>query len=71
MYERMAKEAEEFTDIAFQFRSVGDIEKIHEERYWALLKNVEAMQTFKKSGVVMWEYRSCGHVVVSLEAPKE
>ena len=72
MYERMAKEAEEegFTDLAAQFRGVGAIEKMHEERYRALLHNIEAMEVFKKSGVTMWECRNCGHVVVGLEAPE-
>ena len=72
MYERMAKEAEEegFTELAAQFRGVAAIEKMHEERYRALLKNVEAMEVFKKSGVTMWECRNCGHVVVGLEAPE-
>lgn len=71
MYERMAKEAEEegFTELAAQFRGVAAIEKLHEERYRVLLRNVEAMEVFKKSGVVMWECRNCGHVVVGLEAP--
>ncbi len=72
MYERMAKDAEEegFTDLAAQFRAVGAIEKMHEERYRALLKNVQSMEVFKKSGVTMWECRNCGHVVVGLEAPQ-
>ena len=72
MYERMAKDAEEegFTELAAQFRGVGAIEKLHEERYRALLKNVETMEVFKKSGVTMWECRNCGHVVVGLEAPE-
>ena len=72
MYESMAKEAEEegFPELAAQFRGVGAIEKLHEERYRALLKNVEAMEVFKKSGVTMWECRNCGHVVVGLEAPE-
>ena len=72
MYERMAKEAEEegFPELAAQFRGVGAIDKLHEERYRALLKNVEAMEVFKKSGVTMWECRNCGHVVVGLEAPE-
>jgi rubrerythrin len=57
MYERMAKDAEEegFADLAKQFRAVGAIEKMHEERYRKLLHNVEAMEVFKKSGVTMWE----------------
>ncbi len=73
MYERMAKDAEEegFTELAKQFRGVAAIEKMHEERYRALLKNVEAMEVFKKSGVTIWECRNCGHVVVGTEAPEE
>ena len=72
MYERMAKEAEEegFPELAAQFRGVGAIEKHHEERYRALLKNVEAMEVFKKSGVTIWECRNCGHIVVGTEAPE-
>ncbi len=72
MYERMAREADEegFSALAAQFRGVAAIEKMHEERYRALLKNVEAMEVFKKSGVVMWECRNCGHVVVGTSAPE-
>ena len=72
MYERMAKDAEEegFTELAAQFRGVAAIEKMHEERYRALLQNVEAMAVFKKSGVTVWECRNCGHVCVGLEAPE-
>lgn len=72
MYERMAKEAEEegFFALAAQFRGVAAIEKMHEERYRALLKNVETMEVFKKSGVTMWECRNCGHVVVGTAAPE-
>ncbi len=73
MYERMAKDAEEegFKELAEQFRGVAAIEKMHEERYRALLKNVEAMEVFKKSGVTIWECRNCGHVVVGTEAPEK
>ncbi len=72
MYERMARdaEAEGFAELAAQFRGVAAIEKMHEERYRALLKNVEAMEVFKKSGVTVWECRNCGHVVVGLSAPE-
>jgi len=72
MYERMAREAEEegFSALAAQFRGVAAIEKMHEERYRALLKNVETMEVFRKSGVVMWECRNCGHVVVGTSAPE-
>ena len=72
MYDRMAREAEEegFTALAAQFRGVAAIEKMHEERYRALLKNVETMEVFKKSGVTIWECRNCGHVVVGTSAPE-
>ncbi len=72
MYERMAREAEEegFNELAAQFRGVAAIEKMHEERYRALLRNVEAMEVFKKSGVTIWECRNCGHVVVGTSAPE-
>lgn len=72
MYERMAKEAEEegFDELAAQFRGVAAIEKAHEERYRALLHNIEAKEVFEKSGVVMWECRNCGHVVTGLKAPE-
>jgi len=71
MYERMAKDAEEegFIDLAAQFRAVGEIERRHEERYRALLHNLENKEVFKKSGIVMWECRNCGHIVVGLKAP--
>ena len=72
MYARMAKEADEegFHELAEQFRGVAAIEKRHEERYRALLKNVETKQVFAKSGVTVWECRNCGHVVVSAAAPE-
>ena len=72
MYEGFAKTAEEegFPELAAKFRAVAAIEKHHEERYRALLHNIEAMEVFKKSGVTMWECRNCGHIVVGLEAPE-
>ena len=72
MYERMAKdaEAEGFADLAIRFRGVAAIEKSHEERYRALLKNVETKQVFEKSGVQVWECRNCGHIVVGTNAPQ-
>ncbi len=71
MYDRMAKEAEEegFPELAAQFRGVGAIEKHHEERYRALLHNVEAKEVFEKSGVTLWECRNCGHMVLGTKAP--
>ena len=72
MYERMAKEAEEegFVELAAQFRGVGAIEKLHEERYRALLKNIEETKVFKKDDVTTWECRNCGHVATGAEAPE-
>ncbi len=73
MYERMAKEADEegFHDLAEQMRGVAAIEKAHEERYLALLHNVETAAVFEKAGVVMWECRNCGHLVVGTAAPEK
>lgn len=72
MYDRMAREADEegFHDLAEQFRGVAAIEKAHEERYRALLKNVETKAVFEKSGVTVWECRNCGHIVVGTTAPE-
>ena len=72
MYERMAKDAEEegFPELAAKFRGVAAIEKAHEERYRALLKNVETKAVFEKSSVKVWECRNCGHLVVGTAAPE-
>ena len=73
MYARMAKEAEEegFTDIAFLFKGVAKIEKEHEERYRALLKNIEDGSVFKKNQKTVWICRNCGHVYDGAEAPQK
>lgn len=72
MYEGFAKtaEAEGFYKLAQKFRMVGEIEKTHEERYRALLHNVETAQVFEKSEVKVWECRNCGHVVIGTKAPE-
>ena len=72
MYDRFAKEAEEegFADLAFKFREVAKIEKAHDERYRALLKNVEMQKVFEKSEETMWECRNCGHLVIGKKAPE-
>lgn len=72
MYENFAKTAEEegFPELAAKFRGVAAIEKRHEERYRALLHNVEAQEVFKKCEVKVWECRNCGHVVVGTSAPQ-
>ena len=71
MYDGFAKTAEEegFHELARKFRLVAAIEKHHEERYRALLKNVELSQVFEKSEVKVWECRNCGHIVVGTKAP--
>ena len=72
MYEQFAKDAEEegFTRLAYQFRAVAKIEKAHEDRYRALLNNVEMQKVFEKGEMTMWECRNCGHLVMGLKAPK-
>ena len=72
MYAGFAKTAEEegFTELAAKFRLVAEIEKHHEERYRALLKNVETAQVFEKSEVKVWDCRNCGHLVVGTKAPE-
>ena len=72
MYENFAKTAEEegFPELAAKFRLVGEIEKHHEERYRALLKNVETASVFEKSEVKVWECRNCGHIIVGTKAPE-
>ena len=72
MYERFAREAEEegFTELAARFRGVAKIEKSHEERYRALLKNVEMQQVFEKADMTIWECRNCGHLVMGKKAPE-
>ena len=73
MYEGFAKTAEEegFTELAARFRGVAAIEKRHEERYRALLKNVKTARVFEKSEVKVWECRNCGHIAVGTKAPEE
>ena len=72
MYEGFARTAEEegFPELAEKFRGVAAIEKHHEERYRALLRNVEAQAIFAKSEVKVWECRNCGHIVVGTQAPE-
>ncbi len=72
MYETFAKEAEEegFVELAAKFRAVALIEKAHEERYRALLNNVEMKTVFEKGEMTMWECRNCGHLVMGKAAPE-
>ena len=72
MYEEFAKTAREegFLELAKKFEGVALIEKAHEARYRALLKNIETKQVFEKSSIVIWECRNCGHIVISVNAPE-
>ena len=73
MYKEFAAVAEEegFKDLAIRFRLVAEVEKKHEERYNALLKNVELCEVFKKdTGIQIWKCRNCGYIYVGTEAPK-
>ncbi len=72
MYDGFAKTAEEegFPELAAKFRNVAAIEKQHEERYRALLNNVETLKVFEKSEVKIWECRNCGHIIVGTAAPE-
>ena len=63
-------EAEGFPELAARFRMVGEVERHHEERYRALLHNVETAAVFAKSEVKIWECRNCGHIVVGTAAPE-
>ncbi len=72
MYDTFAKEAEEegFLELAERFRLVAQVEKSHEERYRALLSNVEMQKVFEKSEETIWECRNCGHLVIGKKAPE-
>jgi len=72
MYKTFAEdaEAEGFTELAAQFRMVAEIEKSHEERYRALLNNVEMQKVFEKAEEAIWECRNCGHLVMGKKAPQ-
>ena len=72
MYAGFAETAEEegFPELAARFRLVAEIERHHEERYRALLKNVEMAEVFAKSEVKVWECRNCGHIAVGMKAPE-
>ena len=72
MYAGFAETAEKegFLELAAKFRLVAEVEKHHEERYRALLRNVEAQEVFKKAEIKVWECRNCGHILVGKEAPE-
>ena len=72
MYKGFAETAEKegFPELAARFRMVAEIEKHHEDRYRALLNNVETAAVFEKSEVKVWECRNCGHIVVGTKAPE-
>ena len=71
MYKRMAKDAKEegFNDIAELFDMVGQIEKVHEERYLKLLSNIEKGQVFARDSEQIWHCSNCGHSHSGKNAP--
>jgi rubrerythrin len=72
MYAAFAKDAKDegFDEIAYLFEEVGKIEKEHEERYLALLKNIEENKVFEKEDLVVWQCANCGHIHVGVKAPE-
>ena len=72
MYDRMAREADEegFPEIAAKMRGVAAIERLHEERYLRLLKNIEDALVFSRDGDAIWVCRNCGHIVIGKKAPE-
>lgn len=72
MYARMAKEAKEegFDKLAFLFSEVAKIEKLHEERYRTLIKNIEGGLVFSRDGDRIWQCRNCGHIIIGMSAPQ-
>lgn len=72
LYESFAKTAEEegFPELAAKFRMVGQVERHHEDRYRALLHNVQAQEVFRKCSITVWECRNCGHILVGEQAPE-
>lgn len=72
MYKDFASDArkEGFTELASLFEMVGAIEKTHEERYQALLKNLVDGKVFLKDDVVIWKCRNCGYVYVGKNPPE-
>ena len=71
MYAEFAKTAKEegFDKLAYLFEEVGKIEKEHEERYRALLANIENDRVFKREEEKVWICTNCGKIVIAKEAP--
>ncbi|MGI6529390.1 MAG: rubrerythrin [Clostridia bacterium] len=72
MYKGFAEIAEEegYTEVAFTFRKIAEVEYEHEKRYQKLLDNIQNGQVFKRDEVVRWQCRNCGYVHEGKEAPE-
>jgi len=72
MYPEFARIAEEegFNEIAAVLRSIARAERGHEERYRALLANIETGRVFKRDGKVFWRCRNCGYIHEGNAAPE-
>ena len=68
-FEEVAKQ-EGFEQIAALFHMIGKIEKEHEERFRALLANLEQGKVFKKDAPTQWICRNCGHIHTGDQAPE-
>ena len=73
MYQGFAQTAEEegFPELAKKFRLIAAVEKHHEQRYRALLHNIETAEVFEKSEVKIWECRNCGNIIIGTKAPEK
>ena len=73
MYQGFAQTAEEegFSELAKKFRLIAAVEKHHEQRYRALLHNIETAEVFEKSEVKIWECRNCGNIIIGTKAPEK
>lgn len=71
LYPQFADVADEegFPDVANMYRAISIAEKGHEERYKALLNNIEDGTVFKKPEPILWQCRNCGYIYEGEEAP--
>ncbi|WP_147820020.1 rubrerythrin [Salidesulfovibrio onnuriiensis] len=73
MYPEFARIAREegFNEIAAVFENIAVAETYHEERYLALVKNIEAGKVFVKDNEIVWRCRNCGYNHKGTTAPEK
>ncbi|MBF0457793.1 MAG: rubrerythrin family protein [Nitrospirae bacterium] len=71
LYPEAAKIAEEegFKEVAAAFRAISVVERQHEQRFLALMKNIEDDTVFTSKEPVKWKCRKCGYVAEGIKAP--